>query len=135
MRERERQSASRLGAETEGDTESKAGSRLPAVNTELNMGLKPTNLEIMTHELKLDAELTEPPTCSPHHAFFSWFTPIIIFPCRKHFYSVCSFSTSLSVKSIVNIFVMEFYCLCVVFIHDSLPHKVYYSFFLFLGRI
>ena len=29
-------------------TESKAGSRLRAVSTELDMGLKPTNYEIMT---------------------------------------------------------------------------------------
>ena len=32
----------------EGDTESKAGSRLRAVNTEPDMGLEPTNCEIMT---------------------------------------------------------------------------------------
>ena len=48
----------------------KAGSRLGAVNTELNVGRKPTNREIMTHELKLDAELTEQPMCSHHHALF-----------------------------------------------------------------
>ena len=36
------------GAEREGDTESEAGSRLWAVSTEPNMGLKPTNCEIMT---------------------------------------------------------------------------------------
>ena len=68
--ERERQSASMVGAETEGDTESKAGSRLWAVNTELNVGLKPTIRESMTHELKVDVELTEPPMCFPHHALF-----------------------------------------------------------------
>ena len=32
----------------EGDTESEAGSRLLAVSTEPNAGLKPTNYEIMT---------------------------------------------------------------------------------------
>ena len=32
----------------EGDTEYKAGSRLPAISTEPNGGLKPTNHEIMT---------------------------------------------------------------------------------------
>ena len=51
-RERERQSMSMSmsmgGAEREGDTESKAGSRLRAVSTELDAGLKPTNPEIMT---------------------------------------------------------------------------------------
>ena len=36
------------GAEREGDTESEAGSRLQAANTEPNAGLEPTNLEIMT---------------------------------------------------------------------------------------
>ena len=47
-RDRERQSASRGGTEREGDTESNAGSRLRAVNTEPNTGLKPMNHEIMT---------------------------------------------------------------------------------------
>ena len=70
MRQRETQSASGVGAETEADTESKAGCRLRAVNTELNVGLKPTSREIMTHELKVDAELTVPHTCSPHQALF-----------------------------------------------------------------
>ena len=36
------------GAEREGDTESEAGSRLWAVSTEPDMGLRPTNGEIMT---------------------------------------------------------------------------------------
>ena len=36
------------GAEKEGDAESEAGSRLRAVSTEPNMGLKPANSEIMT---------------------------------------------------------------------------------------
>ena len=36
------------GAESEGDTESEAGSRLRAVSTEPNAGLKPMNWEIMT---------------------------------------------------------------------------------------
>ena len=35
-------------AESEGDKESKVGSRLQAVSTEPDMGLKPTNYEIMT---------------------------------------------------------------------------------------
>ena len=35
-------------AEREGDTESEAGSRLRAVSTEPDEGLKPTNREIMT---------------------------------------------------------------------------------------
>ena len=45
-KERERESGGR--AEREGDTESEAGSRFPAVSTEPNMRLKPTNREIMT---------------------------------------------------------------------------------------
>ena len=48
LRERARQSASRGGAGREGDTESKAGSRLRAVSTEPDEGLEPTDLEIMT---------------------------------------------------------------------------------------
>ena len=36
------------GAEREGDTESKAGSRLPAVSSEPNAGLKLTDGEIVT---------------------------------------------------------------------------------------
>ena len=39
---------SRGGAEREGDTESKAGSRLRAVNTEPDVGLELTDREIMT---------------------------------------------------------------------------------------
>ena len=39
---------SRGGVEREGDTESKAGSRLRAVSTEPDEGLKPTSSEIMT---------------------------------------------------------------------------------------
>ena len=36
------------GAEREGDAESEAGSRLPAVSTELDVGLELTDREIMT---------------------------------------------------------------------------------------
>ena len=39
---------SREGAEREGDTESEAGSSLRAVSTEPDVGLEPTNREIMT---------------------------------------------------------------------------------------
>ena len=38
----------RGGAEREGDTESKAGSRLRAVSREPDTGLEPTNREMMT---------------------------------------------------------------------------------------
>ena len=48
MRDRERQNASGGGAESKGDTESEAGSRLLAVSTEPHEGLEPTNREIMT---------------------------------------------------------------------------------------
>ena len=48
LRDRERQRKSRGGAERKGDTESEAGSRLWAVSTEPNVGLKPMNLGIMT---------------------------------------------------------------------------------------
>ena len=46
--DRERQSVSGEGAEREGDTESEAGSKLWAVSTEPDVGLEPTNCEIMT---------------------------------------------------------------------------------------
>ena len=39
---------SRGGAESEGDPESEAGSRLRAVSTEPDAGLEPTDREIMT---------------------------------------------------------------------------------------
>ena len=39
---------SREGAEREGNTESEAGSRLRAISPEPDMGLKPTNGEVMT---------------------------------------------------------------------------------------
>ena len=44
----ERQSMSGGGAESEGDTESKLGSSLGAVNTEPNVGLELTDRELMT---------------------------------------------------------------------------------------
>ena len=44
----ERQSVGRRGAKREGDTESKAGSRLWAVSTEPDVGLELTNWETMT---------------------------------------------------------------------------------------
>ena len=46
--ERQREHEWGRGREREGDTESDAGSRLQAVSTEPNMGLKPTNRGIMT---------------------------------------------------------------------------------------
>ena len=48
LRDIERQSTSWGGAEREGDTESEAGSRLRAVSTDPDAGLKLTNREIMT---------------------------------------------------------------------------------------
>ena len=48
LRDEVRQRVSGVGAEREGDTESKAGSRLRAVGTEPDVGLEPTNCEIMT---------------------------------------------------------------------------------------
>ena len=48
MRDRERQTVSRGGAERDGDRESEAGPRLQAVSTDSNTGLELTNREIMT---------------------------------------------------------------------------------------
>ena len=47
QRERESERESGGGAEREADTESEAGSRLWAVNTEPDVGLKLTNRDIM----------------------------------------------------------------------------------------
>ena len=47
-REREEQSMSRGGEEREGDTEFEAGSRLQAVSTDPEMGLKVMNREFAT---------------------------------------------------------------------------------------
>ena len=47
-REREAELEQGRGAEREGDTESEAGSRPQAVSTEPDVGLQPTNCEIMT---------------------------------------------------------------------------------------
>ena len=47
-RQRERQSTNRGAAEREGDTESKAGSRLLAVSTDPSTGPAPLNREIVT---------------------------------------------------------------------------------------
>ena len=44
----ERDSVSRGGTEREEDTESEAGSSLWAISTEPDVGLEPTNCEIMT---------------------------------------------------------------------------------------
>ena len=48
LKDREKQSTGRGGAEREGDTESEAGSRLRAVGTEPDAGLEPTDCKIMT---------------------------------------------------------------------------------------
>ena len=48
LRDSERQSMSMGGAERGRDTEFEAGSRLQAVSTETDAGLKPTNCETMT---------------------------------------------------------------------------------------
>ena len=52
------------GAETEGDTESEAGSRLQAVSTRPDAGLEPTNRTARSRpEPKSGAYPTEPPRC------------------------------------------------------------------------
>ena len=48
MREREREHKQGRGREREEDTDSEAGSRLLDVSTELDIGLEPINLEILT---------------------------------------------------------------------------------------
>ena len=48
LRDRDRQHEWGRGTEREGGIEFEAGSRLPAVSTEPDVGLEPTNREIMT---------------------------------------------------------------------------------------
>ena len=48
MTERETEREPGRGREREGDTGSEAGCRLPAVSTEPDTGLEPTDLEIVT---------------------------------------------------------------------------------------
>ena len=62
---RERQSKSGGGAEREGNTESEAGSRLWAVSTEPDVGLKLTDCEIMTwaEVRRLMGWATQAPLC------------------------------------------------------------------------
>ena len=50
-----------MGGAERGDTESEAGSRLRAVSTEPDVGLEPTNREIMTSAEKSVTYPTEPP--------------------------------------------------------------------------
>ena len=66
--ESDRPSTSRIGAEREGDTESKAGSRLWAVSTEPDAGLEPTDHEIVTWAGV--RHLTHRATQAPQIAFF-----------------------------------------------------------------
>ena len=66
--EAERQSVSGGGAEREGDTESKTGSRLWAVSTEPDAGLKLTDHEIMTWAEV--GRLTDWATQAPLHKTF-----------------------------------------------------------------
>ena len=71
LRDRERQSVSRGGAEREGDTESEAGSRLWAVSTEPDVGLELTDREIMTWAEV--GRLTDWDTQAPLFFFFFFF--------------------------------------------------------------
>ena len=71
----ERDSASGRGAESEGDTESEAGSRLCAVSTEPNVGL-----EIVNHEIMPWAEvgcLMDQATQAPHLPPFLALFPLL----------------------------------------------------------
>ena len=63
-----RESVSGGGVGREGDTESKAGSRLRAVSTETNAGLEPTNREIMTRAKV--RRLTDWATQAPHSKLY-----------------------------------------------------------------
>ena len=70
--ERQRQNASGLGAEREGDTEAEAGSKLRAISTEPDAGLELKNREIMTWaEVGRSTDWT---TQAPPKAFSSFMT-------------------------------------------------------------
>ena len=68
MRDTERQSMNGVRAEREGDPESEAGSRLRAVSTDPNAGLKLTNREIMTWTEV--GRLTDWATQAPHWVLY-----------------------------------------------------------------
>ena len=72
QREKERQSMSRGGAERQRQN-SEAGSRLRAVSTEPNAGLKPTSSVRSWPVLKSDAQPTEPPRHLLMFLFFFFF--------------------------------------------------------------
>ena len=57
------------GAEREGDTESKAGSRLRAVSTEPDAGLEPTDREIVTWAEVRPLTHEPPPRAPPQVTF------------------------------------------------------------------
>ena len=63
--DRERQSMNGGGSQREGDTESEAGSKLWAVSTEPDVGLEPTDREIMTWAEvgHLTDQATQAPLC------------------------------------------------------------------------
>ena len=69
------------GREREGDTESEAGSRLRPVSTEPDVGLKPTNQEIMTWA-KVGC-LTDWATQASQGVFKWWPFPWSVLPQRK----------------------------------------------------
>ena len=71
LRERQRQNSSRGGAERDREKESEAGSRLWAVSTEPDVGLKLTECEIMTWAE--DGRSTNWATHVPHYALFNSF--------------------------------------------------------------
>ena len=110
-RERERQSVSGRGAEREGDTESKAGSRLRTVSTEPDVGLKPTNREIKTGA-KLSRS-TNGTTQVPHSVL--WFLnlelrPLLCeLPCRVLPYSSLLQSPALSIAELATGSVLQKY--------------------------
>ena len=70
LRQKERESMSRGGAERERDTESEAGSRLWAVSTEPDAGLALTDCEVMTWAEV--GRLTDWATQGPLSVMFYW---------------------------------------------------------------
>ena len=67
--ERQRDSMSRRGAEREGDTGPEAGSMVRAVSTEPDLGLKPTNREIIPEPV---GRLTNQATQAPLPVSLRW---------------------------------------------------------------
>ena len=102
---------SRGGAEREGDTESEAGSRLWAVSTMPDVGLEPTNCEIMTRAevgcltdwaTQAPLILTDFNVCFLEFSKTSEFWVYFVFLILNHYYLFSYLELSFSIQNDTN---------------------------------